>query len=802
MCTPYGVVTTLVARVWVVSYPLGVDVGTTFTAAALWRDGRVQTVPLGNRSHAVPSVVYLREDGTLLIGEAAVRRGIAEPGRAAREFKRRIGDDVPLLLGGHGFAAHELTGHVLRWVVDRVSELQGGPPEHIVLTYPAEWGDYRRGLYLEAARAAGFGRVGLLAEPVAAATWYATQERVEPDSLIGIYDFGGGTFDASVVCKTSTGVEIYGEPGGDDAIGGIDFDHALFRYVGQSAGVDFSGLDAGDPAIAAALANLLASVVDAKEALSADSEAVVPVLLPGLTTQVLLTRADFEALIRSQVLETVEVFGRVVRQAGVDPDSLHAVLLVGGTSRIPLVREMLTTELGIPAARVAVDAHPKYTVCLGAAIVEPPGLVWADPGAATDATAVSARPEPTAAGPDPNMNGPADEYADALPPLAPSHQAPAPEQVPQPSADFQQWLRPQRRSVSRRVVLLGLAGLGVAGVAALGVTIKQLSNSAPNPGELRWRAVVGGEVHGAPALAGDTVYVTDTGGTLRALSASDGRQLWTYAAAGPMYSAPAVATGLVLAGSRDGKLHAVDAASGAPRWAFATGDWIDSSPVAIDGRVYVGSADRSLYAIDLASGSPLWKFPMDGKVFCPPAVAGDVVYVGNTDTKLYAVDASAGTLRWKFATGGNIYAGAAVSGDTVCVASTDANVYGLDAATGGRRWSFRTEGDIRSNLTVVDGTTYVGCQASTLYALDIATGQPRWTFRTEGAVASPAAAGVNVYVGSTDGRLYAVDLATGQESWRFNGGARIGSATVDRGVVYFGSVNGNVYAVWAGASAG
>jgi molecular chaperone DnaK len=153
-----------------VSYPLGVDVGTTYTAAALWRDGRVQTVPLGNRSHAVPSVVYLREDGTLLVGEAAVRRGIAEPGRAAREFKRRLGDDVPLLLGGRSFAAHELTGHVLRWVVDRVSELQGGPPGHIVLTYPAEWGGYRRGLYLEAARTAGFGQVGLLAEPVAAAT--------------------------------------------------------------------------------------------------------------------------------------------------------------------------------------------------------------------------------------------------------------------------------------------------------------------------------------------------------------------------------------------------------------------------------------------------------------------------------------------------------------------------------------------------------------------------------------------------------------------------------------------------------
>lgn len=351
------------------TYPLGVDVGTTYTAAALWRDGRVQTAPLGNRANAVPSVAYLREDGTLLVGEAASRRGIAEPDRAAREFKRRMGDDVPILLGGRGFAAHELTGHVLRWVVEKVSELQGGPPSHIVLTYPAEWGDYRRGLYVEAARTAGFRGVGLLAEPVAAATWYAAQERVEPGSLIGIYDFGGGTFDASVVRKTPTGMEIYGEPGGDDSIGGVDFDHALYRFVASSAGVDLSQLEVGDRSVAAALAQLLASVVDAKEALSADTEAIVPVMLPGQATQVLVTRADLESLIRPQVLGTVDVFGRVVRRAGVDPAALHTVLLVGGTSRIPLVRQLLAAELGI---RVAVDAHPKYTVCLGAAIAAAP----------------------------------------------------------------------------------------------------------------------------------------------------------------------------------------------------------------------------------------------------------------------------------------------------------------------------------------------------------------------------------------------------------------------------------------------
>lgn len=353
------------------TYPLGVDIGTTYTAAALWRDGRVQTVPLGDRANAVPSVLFLRDDDALLVGEAAVRRGTTEPGRQAREFKRRMGDDVPILLGGRGFSAHQLIGQVLRWVVDRVSELQGGPPDHVVLTHPAEWGDYRRGLLAEAARAVGLADAGLLPEPVAAATWYAAQERIEPGSLIGIYDFGGGTFDASVVRKTNTGVEIYGAAGGDDSIGGVDFDHALFRRVSASAGIDIDQLDVGDPVVAGALAQLFSSVVDAKEALSADVEAVVPVVLPGITRQVLITRAEFEELIRDQVFGTVGVFGQVVHRAGIDPAALHAVLLVGGSSRIPLVRQLLATELGI---RVAVDAHPKYTVSLGAAIAAAPRI--------------------------------------------------------------------------------------------------------------------------------------------------------------------------------------------------------------------------------------------------------------------------------------------------------------------------------------------------------------------------------------------------------------------------------------------
>src|SRR2546423_847735 len=233
-------------------FSLGVDIGSTYTAAALWRDGSVQSVPLGNRSNAVPSVLFLREDGTLLVGEAATRRAVVEPDRQARDFKRRMGDEVPILLGGdQRMTAHELTGHLLRWVIDTVAEREGERPDHVVLTPRAEGGDYRRDLLVEAAATAGLPDVGLLPEPVAAAAWYAAQDRVAPGALVGVYDLGGGTFDASVVRKTETGFEVFGEPGGDETIGGLNFDHTPLRDVGAAAGGGLGALEDTHPAIAA-----------------------------------------------------------------------------------------------------------------------------------------------------------------------------------------------------------------------------------------------------------------------------------------------------------------------------------------------------------------------------------------------------------------------------------------------------------------------------------------------------------------------------------------------------------------------
>ena len=120
-----------------VAYGLGIDLGTTFTAAAVARDGRVEVVGLGNHAAAIPSAVLLRHDGEMLVGDAAMRRGQQEPARLAREFKRRLGDAAPIILGNTPYSSERLMAAVIRYVVDAVSERQGEPPDRVAIAHPA-----------------------------------------------------------------------------------------------------------------------------------------------------------------------------------------------------------------------------------------------------------------------------------------------------------------------------------------------------------------------------------------------------------------------------------------------------------------------------------------------------------------------------------------------------------------------------------------------------------------------------------------------------------------------------------------
>ncbi len=350
-------------------YQLGVDIGTSYSAAAVNRGGAVEVVTLTPSNPVMPSVVLLKQNGEVLVGETAVRRGIDEPTRVARAFKRRLGDPTPLVLGGTPYGAESLMAHLLTEIVRVVSEREGAAPDRVVLTHPANYGPYKLDQMREVARLAGLdlARVSFVTEPEAAAISYAATNRVEPGEVVAVYDFGGGTFDAALVRRDADGFSLIGRPEGMDRLGGIDIDAAILEYVDSVLGSRIEALDPNDRVVQSGVARLNDDCRLAKEALSTDSDTTISVSLPGLQDRVPLSRAQLEAMIRPRIHETIDALVRAVATADLDISQVGRVLLVGGSSRIPLVAELVHERTGLP---VSLDAHPKFAIATGAAAVQ------------------------------------------------------------------------------------------------------------------------------------------------------------------------------------------------------------------------------------------------------------------------------------------------------------------------------------------------------------------------------------------------------------------------------------------------
>jgi molecular chaperone DnaK len=360
-------------------YQLGIDFGTTFTAAAVCRpssgSGGAEVVPLSLRGSAAASVLFLAEDGTVLVGEAAERRAVSDPERVVREFKRRIGDDIPFMVAGEAHQAHELAAQVVRWVYEQVAAREGDEPDNLAITHPAGWGEHKKTLLRRALCDVGLYDAVFLSEPQAAALNYANAERVPVGSTIAVYDLGGGTFDTAVVRKTdAVTFELLGRAEGIESLGGIDFDDAVFEHVRNVLGDVLDDLDPTDPVAMTAFARLRRECTEAKEALSTDTETTIPVLLPNVRTQVRMVRAELEAMVRPALEQTIEVLGSAVSSAGLTMDELTSVLLVGGSSRVPLVPQLISERLRRP---VAVDTDPTAAVAQGAALAV--AAAWSPP---------------------------------------------------------------------------------------------------------------------------------------------------------------------------------------------------------------------------------------------------------------------------------------------------------------------------------------------------------------------------------------------------------------------------------------
>ena len=395
-------------------YTLGVDLGTSFVAAATGRGPVAQAVSIGDAGSVAPSVVYLGEDNELRTGETAARRAAAQPDRSASEFRPLLawGGSVPL--AGRPHPVTSLLVAQLRDVLTRV-EATAGVPERVVLAHPASWGPGPVRLLGEVSRLAGRGDAVLITDAQAATDDFARSRQLAGGELVATCNLGGGPFEAAVLEVWPGRSRLLGPPVPANDVSGRDLDQALFDFVLHQAGAT-SELDPRDPGTLAARARVRHECVLAKELLSTDVEVGVPVLVSGNYREVRVTRAGFEQLTQARVAATVAALAAALRAAGVPAERLTAVLLVGSCGRMPLISRSVA-ELVRDPARVAMMR--KHAVAFGASTLDVVGMPARDPrppmGQRRQPEPGSLPPPPAA----PPLAGAAPGYPPMGPPVGP-----------------------------------------------------------------------------------------------------------------------------------------------------------------------------------------------------------------------------------------------------------------------------------------------------------------------------------------------------------------------------------------------
>ncbi|HEU4422353.1 MAG TPA: Hsp70 family protein [Pilimelia sp.] len=329
---------------------LGIDFGTSNTVAMVRAaDGRARPL-LFDGSPLLPSAVYLNTGGRLLVGRDAERSARIDPACFEPNPKRRVDDGV-VLLGDREMPVPQVIGSVLGHVAGEARRQLAGGLDEVRMTHPAQWGERRRAVLVEAARAAGMPAPRLIVEPVAAASYYTAVlgTAVPVGRALAIYDLGGGTFDATVVRRTPAGFEVLAEHGLAD-LGGLDFDHALVEHLGRGYSdtrtqLWHSVISPADPRQRRQRALLYDDVRGAKEMLSRTTSADVH--LPTLEIDAHITREELENLIRPYLVQTITCLAQTVAAARLAPPDLVGIFLVGGSSRIPLAAHLIHTELGV-----------------------------------------------------------------------------------------------------------------------------------------------------------------------------------------------------------------------------------------------------------------------------------------------------------------------------------------------------------------------------------------------------------------------------------------------------------------------
>jgi molecular chaperone DnaK len=343
---------------------VGIDLGTSNSAVAVYRRGRVESL-LVDGSTITPSCIAVNPQGGLLVGRRAKQRAQVDPEQTVRAIKRQMGDrDYSVSLEGRQYSPVDLSSLILRKLVDAAGEQLGEPVKRAVISVPAYFTNAQKEDTLAAGEKAGIDVLRLLPEPTAAAIAYGLDKG--RDQTIMVYDLGGGTFDVSVLRVKGNDFEVIGV-GGDDQLGGEDFDKRLIEHINAKLRSDarFSTLNAEH---AAQLEQQLKEAAEAAKKQLSDAESAdveIPEAFAAESFCLTITRSEYEAAIRNLVDRSLKVTRDTLKLIKQTADDIDRVVLVGGSTRIPLIQKLLADNICEPYIADNVDG----VVAHGAAIL-------------------------------------------------------------------------------------------------------------------------------------------------------------------------------------------------------------------------------------------------------------------------------------------------------------------------------------------------------------------------------------------------------------------------------------------------
>ncbi|WP_019536089.1 molecular chaperone DnaK [Paenibacillus ginsengihumi] len=344
---------------------IGIDLGTTNSCVAVMEGGEAVVIPNPEGSRTTPSVVGFKKDGERIVGESAKRQAITNPDRTIISIKRHMGTNHKETIDGKEYSPQEISAIILQKLKADAEAYLGQPVTKAVITVPAYFNDSQRQATKDAGKIAGLEVLRIVNEPTAAALAYGMEK--QEDQTILVYDLGGGTFDVSIL-ELGDGFFEVKATSGDNHLGGDDFDQVIIDYLvaefKKEHGVDLSKDKA-------AVQRLKDAAEKAKKELS--GVLTTTISLPFITMvdgvpqhlEMNLTRAKFEELSAHLVERTLGPTRQALSDAGLTPDQINKVVLVGGSTRIPAVQEAIKKLTGKEPHK---GVNPDEVVALGAAV--------------------------------------------------------------------------------------------------------------------------------------------------------------------------------------------------------------------------------------------------------------------------------------------------------------------------------------------------------------------------------------------------------------------------------------------------